>query len=91
MAYASSGLQPGEIMNHKVPPAFDGRGSWFAYEELVMDWEDSCSLSEEHRGPAMKNRLYGEAIIFKPLLDREKLKDKLRESSISLILCDLNS
>ena len=34
-------LAPGQLMNAKVPPAFNGRGSWFAYEELVLDWLDS--------------------------------------------------
>ena len=30
-------LAPGQLMSPKVPPAFDGRGSWFAFEELVYD------------------------------------------------------
>ena len=33
-------LAPGQLMSPKVPPAFDGRGSWFAFEELVYDWID---------------------------------------------------
>ena len=31
-------LPPGAVMSTKVPPAWSGRGSWFAYEELVNDW-----------------------------------------------------
>ena len=33
--FGAGDLRPGELMNSKIPPAFDGRGSWFAYEELV--------------------------------------------------------
>ena len=56
----------------KIPPAYDGRTSWFAYEELVEDWYD---LTELQPGPALKNRLEGEAAVYKPLLDREMLRD----------------
>jgi len=72
--YGSSELRPGEIMNHKVPPAYVG-GSWFSFEEQVADWLDITILSAEKHGPALKQRLGGEAAIFRPLLDREKLKD----------------
>ena len=71
-----SDLRPGEVMNHKTPPAFDGHMSWFMYEELVLDWLDLCSLDEKKRGPALKARLIGEAAIFKPMLDREQLIDE---------------
>jgi len=70
----ASGLQHGELMNHKIPPSFGGTQSWFAFEELVHDWEDTCTLDKKHRGPALKNRLYGEASIYKTSLDRETLK-----------------
>ena len=62
-------------MSSKVPPAYDGRGSWFAFEEPVNDWEDSCVLDRKLRGPALKNRLSGEAAVYKPMLDRDLLKD----------------
>ena len=37
-------LRPGELMNAKIPPAFNGRSSWFAYEEQVFDWTDITIL-----------------------------------------------
>ena len=40
-------LPHGALMSSKVPPAFDGRGSWFNFEELVYDWEDSCLLDRK--------------------------------------------
>ena len=59
----------------KVPPSYDGRGSWFAYEDAIDDWCDITELDNDKRGPALRNRLGGEAAIHKRLLDRERLKD----------------
>ena len=59
----------------KVPPSYDGRSSWFAYEDAIDDWCDITELEPEKRGPALRNRLEGEAAIHKRLLDRERLKD----------------
>ena len=59
----------------KAPPSYDGRGSWFAYEDAIDDWCDITELDNEKRGPALRNRLEGEAAIHKRLLDRERLKD----------------
>ena len=61
-------------MTPKIPPGYDGRTSWMAFEEMVLDWEDITVLDREKRGPALKGRLNGEAAIFKPMLEREKLK-----------------
>ena len=64
----------------KVPPAYDGRSSWFAYEDAIDDWVDITELEPEKQGPALRNRLEGEAAwiaIHKRLLDREKLKNKV--------------
>ena len=36
----SGDLPHGAIMSSKVPPAWNGRGSWFAFESLVYDWQD---------------------------------------------------
>ena len=69
-------LPHGALMSSKVPPAFDGRGSWFNFEELVYDWEDSCLLDRKLRGPVFKNRLFGEAAVYKPMLDRAMLKNE---------------
>ena len=60
----------------KVPPAFNGRSSWFAYEEAIDDWLDFTTLDPEKWGPSLKNRLTGDAMVYKPLLDRDRLKDK---------------
>jgi hypothetical protein len=59
----------------KVPPGYDGRTSWFAYEEAIDDWVDFTTLEADKRGPALKNRLVGDAAVYKPLLDRDALKD----------------
>ena len=57
----------------KVPPAYDGRTSWFAYEEAVDEWCDVTELEARKQGPALRNRLEGEAVVYKPLLDRDLL------------------
>eukprot|EP00439_Symbiodinium_sp_Y106_P038858 s3756_g4.t1 len=59
----------------KVPPSYDGRSSWFAYEDAIDDWCDVTELGNDKRGPALRSRLGGEAAIHKRLLDRERLKD----------------
>eukprot|EP00439_Symbiodinium_sp_Y106_P026337 s8992_g3.t1 len=59
----------------KVPPSYDGRGSWFAYEDAIDDWCDITELDADKLGPALRNRLEGEAAIHKRLLDRDRLKD----------------
>ena len=59
----------------KIPPAFDGRSSWFAYEETIDDWLDITILPADKHGPSLKNRLYGDTAIYKPLLDRTQLID----------------
>ena len=64
--FATGDLPPGALMSAKVPPSWNGRGSWFAYEELVNDWEDSCTLEKHLRGPALKNRLTDDAQVYKP-------------------------
>ena len=40
----------------KIPPAFDGKSSWFAYEEAIDDWLDITTLAEEKRAPSLRNR-----------------------------------
>ena len=58
----------------KIPPLFDGSTSWFKYEELIDDWLDLTQLEAGKRGPALKNRLVGDASMYKGLLDREYLR-----------------
>ena len=59
----------------KIPPTFDGRSSWFAYEEAIDDWCDVTELDADKRGPALRNRLDGEAAVYKSLFDRDSLKE----------------
>ena len=62
-------------MTTKVAPAYDGRTSFFAFEDAIDDWCDITELEPEKRGPALQNRLEGEAQQYKRLLDREMLRD----------------
>ena len=61
----------------KIPPMFDGRMSWFQYEEAIDDWCDITELDADKRAPALRNRLEGEAAVYKPLLDRTRLRDPI--------------
>ena len=45
----------------KIQPLFDGSTSCIKYEELIEDWLDLTVLEEIKRGPALRNRLVGEA------------------------------
>jgi len=62
-------------MTTEVAPAFDGRTSFFAFEDAIDDWCDITELEPEKRGPALRNRLEGEAQQYKRLLDRGMLRD----------------
>ena len=62
-------------MTTKVAPVYDGRTSFFACEDAIDDWCDITELEAERRGPALRNRLEGDAAQYKRLLDRELLKD----------------
>jgi len=75
-AFVSGGLSPGEHFNAKVAPAFDGRGQWFVFAEMVQDWQDITTIDESKRGAHLRNRLSGEAVVYRSTLDREKLADK---------------
>ena len=55
-------------------PFFDGSTTWLKYEELIDDWLDLAVLEAEKRGPTLKNRLVGDAEMYKGLLDREHLR-----------------
>ena len=62
-------------MTTKVAPAYDGRTSFFAFEDAIDDWCDITELELEKLGPALRNRLEGDAQQYKRLLDREMLRD----------------
>ena len=62
-------------MTTKIAPAYDGRTSFFAFEDAIDDWCDITELEAEKRGPALRNRLEGDAAQYKRLLDRDLLRD----------------
>ena len=59
----------------RVAAAYDRRTSFFAFEDAIDDWRDITELEAERRGPALRNRLEGDAAQYKRLLNRELLKD----------------
>ena len=48
---------PGLQSTPKIPPSFDGRSSWFSYEEAIDDWVDITTLDQEKQGPSLKTVL----------------------------------
>eukprot|EP00435_Cladocopium_sp_Y103_P019129 s520_g4.t1 len=62
-------------MTTKVAPSYDGKTSFFAFEDAIDDWCDITELEPEKRGPALRNRLEGDAAVYKRLLDRNRLRD----------------
>ena len=60
--------------------------SWFAYEELIEEFLDITILNGEKIGPALRSRLIGDAVVYKPLFDRDLLKvddkDQIRDHII---------
>ena len=60
----------------KNPPLFDGSTSWFKYDELIDDWLDLTQLEAGKPGPALKNRLVGDAAMCKGLFNRETLRSE---------------
>ena len=64
----------GSGITTKIPPLFDGSTSLFEYEELIDNWLDLTVLEAEKRGPSLKNRLVGDAEMYKGALDCESLR-----------------
>ena len=56
----------------KIPPLFDGSTSCVKYEELIDDWLDLTQLETGTRGPGLRNRLVGDASMYKRLLDTSR-------------------
>ena len=76
-AWAVDERQPqGLHVTPKVAPSFDGRTSWFAYEEAIDYWLDITTLALDKWAPSLKAILVGDASIYKLLLDRESLRDR---------------
>ena len=62
-------------MNAKLPPSYDGRVSWFRYEDLVRDWCTFTVIEPHRRGPLLKNRLTDDALPYRELMSNERLID----------------
>ena len=76
VAWAVDERQPqGLHFTPKVAPSVDGRISWFAYEEAIDDWLDITTLAPDKWAPSLKAIMVGAASIYKPLLDRDMMKD----------------
>ena len=73
------------VVTTKVPPGFDGRTLWSAYEEAIAEWCHITELDPTKRGPALRPRLDGEAAIYKPMLDRDKL---VTQPYAAAVLCE---
>ena len=73
-SYKTEELPAGALFTTKIAPAFNGRTSWFAYEELIEEFLDTTILNGDKIGPALRSRLIGDAAVYKPLFDRDLLK-----------------
>ena len=62
-------------MTAKQPPSYDGKVSWFRYEELVDDWVTITTVEAAKRGPLLKSRLTGDAYMYKAVLQSDLLQD----------------
>ena len=74
----------------KVSPSDDGRSHWFAYEGAI---DDRCDITEsdgDKRGPALINRLEGEAAIDKPLLRTTELSTSKFPAAAVFLKCAAN-
>ena len=81
-AYSSVGRSTGYTeetlnlsMTAKQLPSYDGRVSWFRYEELVDDWVAFATIDASKRGPLLKSRLTGDAHMYKAVLQNNLLQD----------------
>ena len=73
-AWAVDERQPqGLHYTPKVPPSFDGRISWFAFEEAKDYWLDITTLAPDKWAPSLKARLVGYASMYKPLFGPRKI------------------
>ena len=62
-------------MTANQPPSYDGKVSWFRYEELVDDWVTITTVEAPKRGPLLKSRLTGDAYMYKAVLQNDILQD----------------
>ena len=57
-----------------VAPSFDGRVSWFSFEEAVDDWLGITPLTQEQWAPSLKGKIDRRSNVIQATLG-EKLKD----------------
>ena len=63
-------------MTPKQPPLFNGRISWFRYEDAVDEWVTLTSVEKPEKwGPLLRSRLIGDAAIYRNMLDPTLLQD----------------
>ena len=63
-------------MNKKIPPFFDGKKSWFSYEDELDDWVELTEEPPEKQGILVKHRLIEDAEYWRHALDNTLLKKK---------------
>lgn len=71
---AEDAIHQGVKMTPKMPPTFDGLGSFFEYEDLIDDWLGITTLPPNRHGPSLKNSLIGSAAFYKSMLVNEQLR-----------------
>lgn len=54
----------------QIQPPYNGRRWWFTDEEYIEDGCALTDLSPDKAGPALRNRLDGDAAMYKSQLDR---------------------
>ena len=63
-------------MTPKQPPLFNGRLSWFRYEDAVDEWVTQTSVEKPEKwGPLLRSRLIDDAAIDRNMLDAAILQD----------------
>ena len=63
-------------MTPKQPPLFNGRISWFRYEDAVDGWVTLTSVEKPEKwGPLLRSRLIDDAAIYRNMLDPALLQD----------------
>ena len=60
------------LMAAKQPPSYDGKVSWFRYEELVDDWTTFTTIEASKQEPLLKSRLIGDAYMYKAGLRNDR-------------------
>ncbi len=60
-AYMALPREMKQFMTNKIAPLFDGRTSWFLYEQQLDEFIDMTTLPADKVGPAIRIRLVGEA------------------------------